>query len=164
MKQLRTTIVVLLVGTMALQGGAASAGKPRTETWAYESPAVAAQVQGVGAMVCGGSYSPSNPGVGCVFVGVGVDERYLQIEFEDATGLPVPFSVTQEGNPKTADRYCGATPGPVKIAPGRTVHIHVYAAQIPAPVGAPNAQPCPGVGTQGKIHLTFWKTKPAGGA
>ena len=63
----------------------------------------------------------------------GGSERFVQASVTDASGRPVVAEVVQLGDPQqpplVARSFCGKTHRPVKVWPGRAVHVYVYFGQ-----------------------------------
>lgn len=86
---------------------------------------------------------------GCVFLGVGPNERFLSVEIVDDTGLPVAATLGQDDD--TSDGFvtrigdiCGKTEEPIAIQPGLQVTIWIWA--------LPSARlRCFGFGTTGEL-------------
>lgn len=111
---------------------------------AYEAPAIGAAPPGNG--VC---FRPTNS---CGDIAVGPKERWVKVEIEDATGLPVAFHLGQDTDPdalgteSSLGDFCGTTGDEaIKIEPGYPIIVFPWA------VGAS----CGAVATQGVVTATL---------
>ena len=73
-------------------------------------------------------------------------ERFLRLEIIDASGLPAPAWVTQEGTDEGGP-VCGKTDKPMRIAAGVTILIWIYP-YMASPL-------CPGISTTGTVKATL---------
>ncbi|HVF53741.1 MAG TPA: hypothetical protein VNC78_09070 [Actinomycetota bacterium] len=107
-------------------------------------------------------WRPSSPN--CVRLATKKGERYISVEIEDRSGLPVagyiwvkPPRVMQDyvGGFNDLHPFCGATSSPVPIRGGRPVMVYVN-------VGEPFvALHChPGLATIGTVSATFLRSLP----
>lgn len=110
----------------------------------YDTPAIGHPDVIVG---CSGS-------TGCATIGVGPKERWVKLEIEDATGLPVYAVAGQDLDgdsfADTSISFCGSTGDePVEIERGYPINIFISA--------GPGVQtPCPGIATgPGKAIATL---------
>lgn len=60
----------------------------------------------------------------------GASERFVHAMVEDASGRPIAGEVVQLGDPGSppvvSRAFCGKTERPVKVWPGRPVHVYLY--------------------------------------
>lgn len=113
----------------------------------YASPAQIVEVPDHGgAYVCSYGGSGATRNLGCVEIPVKPSEQFLQLEIVDASGLPAPAWVEQEGT-DAGGPVCGKTDKPMRIAPGVTILLWIY------PYMA--SPPCPGISTTGTVKATL---------
>ena len=145
-------IALLMVAMLALglAGGSATAKKKkkkkpkrveRVVTTEYQAPAI-----GSGTGVC---LRPTNS---CGDIAVGLGEKYVKVEIEDATGLPVYFNLGQDTDPEALGTetsygsFCGTTGDePIQIQPGFALVVFPW---LLGPT-------CPSVATQGAVTATL---------
>ena len=91
-------------------------------------------------------------GTACINTPVGIEEKFVMIEVDDASGLAPAGILAQDSNPDSpgfeifAD-FCGSTDEPIEIPlPGAELRISLYTAPSPT---------CPGVTTTGTIKATL---------
>ena len=110
-------LALVLVGSLA---GTARSSERRVEHGSYSGGGVQDVV---------GVSGSGQEDVGAVRFDGG-SERFVQAKVEDASGRPVVGEVVQLGDsdqPPTVSRFfCGETRRPVKVSPGRPVHVYVY--------------------------------------
>lgn len=160
-KGVRSKLFVCAVaGAVAAAPATAPAGpgtrpRPRQEQQTYVTPAVSAFVAGSGGHVCGNPGTPAER-TGCLTFAPGLTERYVRVDAEDASGLPVPLYLDQVDGPireKDGIFLCGDSEEPVEIAPGLPLTVVIQPArQDPL---------CAGAATTGSVTITFL-TRPRG--
>jgi hypothetical protein len=155
-KQMKRAIVVALIlgliaGALAAPAAAQKKKKKkknvrveRVVEGMYETPAIGHPDVIVG---CAGT-------TGCATIGVAANERFVKIEIEDASGLPVYATAGQDlDGDQLADKsfsFCGTTgEEPMEIEPGFEINIFISA-------GPGVRKVCPGAATgPGKAIATL---------
>ena len=144
MRKIMTLVLSAALVAGAFGAPAAEAGKkkakPREATGAYANPAFGSSDAGGGCL-------------GCPSFGTSTNENFVMVEFTDATGLPVPASVSWDtdgdGISDTGFEVCGTTPEPVPIDGGQTLNVFPWV--LPSST-------CPtGTATEGTVKMTFTK-------
>ncbi|MGH2806753.1 MAG: hypothetical protein ACRDKT_05700 [Actinomycetota bacterium] len=142
------TTCVLLVALVAPVAEAAE--KKRHERRfedTYASPAQIVEVPDVGgSYVCSSGGSGPTRNLGCVEIPIKPTERFLELEIVDASGLPAPAWVAQEGT-HAGGPVCGSTDKPMRIAPGVAILLWMYP-YMASPL-------CPGISTTGTVTATL---------
>lgn len=115
-------LCLVLIMVAGLAGSAQSAGR-RVETGTYTAGGVKGVV---------GVSGSGQEDFGAVRF-EGDSERFVHAKVEDASGRPIAGEVVQLGDagspPIVARAFCGKTERPVKVWPGRPVHVYVYYGQ-----------------------------------
>lgn len=142
-------LVGVLLGAPLVEGaGARSKRTERQVEDQYTTPAAIVEVGDFGVYACSHKKS-ANEGianVGCVEFPVKPSERFLKLEVVDASGLPAPVWVVQEGTTRGGP-VCGRMQQPMEIAAGVTVVVWIYP-HMASPL-------CPGLSTTGTVRATF---------
>lgn len=142
-------IVTAIVVLSATPLTARAAKVVRVETKEYQSPAVAVMpIHPTGAAICNeGGVLPGERG--CVkFPLLSARERFLNVEVQDASGLPVPAFLAWGDDPSEWIPFCGSTKRPLRTL-GGTATVWLY------PYRSPNLPACPGTATTGSVTATF---------
>lgn len=131
-------VASLLLAALALPAQARVSGKSRTASGTYAAASIMAY------------NCAETEGLGCVRFTPKAGERFIHVEVQDATGMPVYAYVNQDAN---GDGYsdidgaiCGRTRYPLRIVPHVPVHVFVL----------PSYSFCPGaVATRGTVEATL---------
>lgn len=144
-----TAMIATTLVVSAAPSAARTADVVRVETKEYQSPAVALMpIHPAGAAVC--NQGGALPGErGCVdFPLLSARERFLKVEVQDASGLPVPAFLAWGEDPSEWIAFCGSTERPLR-ARAATATVWLY------PYRSPNLPICPGTATTGSVTVTF---------
>lgn len=113
-------LALIMVGGLA---GTAQSGGRRVETGTYTGGGI----QGIVGVSGSGQED-----LGAVRF-EGDSERFVHAKVQDASGRPIAAEVVQLGDPNSppivARAFCGKTDRPIKVWPGRPVHVYVYYGQ-----------------------------------
>ena len=148
----RTGVVCVLVAVLV---GAliAPAAHGRTKQVTRDA-SVSYELPWMGNRIAGGCGSFNDVGNPCPRLPITRSERWVTMEINDDSGTPAGFSihqVTPDGTELVGGPFCGSTGDkPVKLMPGRTVLVKVYATGDVL---------CPGAfGTSGSVEAVFSNT------
>lgn len=143
-------LLLAMVGAVFVTDAAVAArGRPakrgaRHVVAPYDAPAVGSQGQGGGICSDQNNQDPFE-GVGCVVFAARPTEFFIDVQVQDASGLPVPGWVQTETG---MVRFCGSTARPVPVEPGTENFVWVFASSGTGP-------PCVGAATRGSVAATF---------
>lgn len=148
MRRALTAIVASAVVVSAAPTAARAAKVVRVETKEYQSPAIAVMpMHPTGAAVCNeGGALPGERGC-VVFPLLSSRERFLEVEVQDASALPVPAFLAWGDDPSEWIAFCGSTKRPLRTLGTTAVWLYPYR--------SPNLPTCPGTATTGAVTATF---------